>query len=603
MRALSNRSREALGLAQAPVYASGSLPTEQVSGDAAASSQSVAPQSDTLAHVDGSVGDLPTGAVVEAPDGVAIVDGPEPVSRPADEAPGEVDERPSYLARLSLSPEDRGLDLRRLDNLRTLMALVHAGTLRQRRAATLRLGELLQEPRGLPADQVKLALETLTQLRKFDIAYELSVVCAQLPGAEGRRARAARKAWDPLVATVAADVQGFWEGELADEPISALHIDQQVQLLVRTRDLPDELIRHLGAVIEGADGRTELSQRASLVGALLHAGDPRLLPSLRLVLVRGESELVRPAARALARTEDPRVHATLAFAYERTPRADLRLALAGALGMVGDTRGLEYVRQILSQSDSPLLSRALQALDSLGSSEDVQRVIDLLERSEPDILMAAVRTLHRLGDGRVLVPLARLRQETERSALRAEIEETRLAVLSRLELLGEEAPPDDAANELFKTTKRAASVMHRDPAWLRVRAEWSLWVGYLFRLVGAHRKAVGRFEEAATLRPAWVMPVLAMALAFARRGEYALALSRFRRALEINSGYVEQHPTAVRHLAHSFLRRAEAVELDGRHDIAFGLLEEALALDLRRAPSGLRFALSQRHEVLRTRAA
>jgi hypothetical protein len=52
-------------------------------------------------------------------------------------------------------------------------------------------------------------------------------------------------------------------------------------------------------------------------------------------------------------------------------------------------------------------------------------------------------------------------------------------------------------------------------------------------------------------------------------------------------------------LAQSFLQRAEVVAGAGRADVARGLLEEALALDLRRAPSNLRYALSHRLDALR----
>lgn len=511
------------------------------------------------------------------------------------------DNRASYLMRLATDTEERGTDLRRIDDLRTLVAVVHAGTLRQRRAATLRLGELLREPRSLPGDQVRSVTDTLIHLRKFEIAYELSTACAGLTGAEGRRARAGRREWGQLVERVAQEVRDYWDGERAVEPVSLLHGDQLVQLLVRTRDLPDDVMRHLCALIEGTAGTCALADRVTLVAALLNAADSRLVPSLRSALDVGEVELVAPTVRALGRMDDPRVHPILRSAYERMVKAEQRLAVAGALGMVGDHRGHGYVREVLAGEDVSLLPLALHALDSLGTSEDVLAVTSMLERPEAEVLTAAVRTLSRIGDSRAILPLSKLWQGAERSALRAEVEEARAAILSRMELLGEELPEEDVAAEMFATTKHAALSRHRDPAVRRLRAKWSVTVGYLFRALGAHHKAVASFEAAAALRPAWATPVLAVALAYSRHGKYAQALATFRRALEIDREQVEKHPTAVRHMAQSFLRRAEAVEMDGRHDIAFGLLEEALSLDLRKAPSGLRFALSQLHEVLRVR--
>lgn len=513
------------------------------------------------------------------------------------------DNRTSYLMRLTTGTEERGMDLGRLDDLRTLIAVARAGTLRQRRAAALRLGELLRDPRGLPGDQVRQATDNLVHLRKFEIAYELSQACAQLPGAEGRRARAGRKEWDRLVEVVTERVLSFWDGQTTGEPILALHGDQRAQLLARARDLPALILMHLCAVIEGSEGATDLTARRAMLAALQNAGDPRLVPSLRSVLVDGaDSELVRPAARALGRIDDPRVHPILKRAYEKAVRAEHRLSLAAALGMVGDARGLPYVREVLDGGDTVLLPHALAALDHLGTYDDVQAVTQLMGHTDPTISMAAVRTMGRIGDSRALMPLSRLLAQTDRSALRAEIEETQAAVYARLELLGEEPPPADAASETFDTTKMAAMVRVRDPAWLRMRASWSLFVGYLWLALGMRHKAVGRFEAAAAMRKEWVTPVLAVAMVYARVENHAQALASFRRALEIDRGEVECHPGAVRYLAQAFLRRAEAVAHDGRADIAFGLLEEALALDLRKAPSGLRFALSERHEALKARA-
>jgi hypothetical protein len=50
-------------------------------------------------------------------------------------------------------------------------------------------------------------------------------------------------------------------------------------------------------------------------------------------------------------------------------------------------------------------------------------------------------------------------------------------------------------------------------------------------------------------------------------------------------------------LAMTYLRRAEAVEREGRLLIARGLVEEALSYDLRRASAEARLALGERHEA------
>ena len=92
-----------------------------------------------------------------------------------------------------------------------------------------------------------------------------------------------------------------------------------------------------------------------------------------------------------------------------------------------------------------------------------------------------------------------------------------------------------------------------------------------------------------------------MGLAFVRRREHAQALNAFRRALTADRQRVERNPLVVGPVARAYLRRAEEVERDGRHDIARGLVAEALALDLRRAPSEVRFELQRLSESLSRR--
>ena len=85
----------------------------------------------------------------------------------------------------------------------------------------------------------------------------------------------------------------------------------------------------------------------------------------------------------------------------------------------------------------------------------------------------------------------------------------------------------------------------------------------------------------------------------ARNERPGQALSAFRRALESDKTWVERNVFAIRTLVRIFLRRSEEVEKSGRVDIARGLVEEALSLDLRRVPGELRFELSRRQEQMR----
>jgi tetratricopeptide (TPR) repeat protein len=509
--------------------------------------------------------------------------------------------RTSYLVRLGTGVSEPSLDLQQLGDARTLLAVCRAGTLFQRRAALLRLGELIDSPQQLSADQLARVVEALPQLRRFDVAYELSRVCAALPGAAGRDARAQRKAWDGLVLRVMQDLAAYWDGERNAEPLAELRGEERVLLLARCRDLPDAALGHITAILENAAASGGPGERAALLAALQNSGDRRLLPTLCSLLNPPAAELVAPAARGLCRIEDPRVHPLLKACYERAVIAEQRLALAGALGTLGDTRGLPYVRSVLEGDVEALKPLALDALADLGTGDDAQALA--LDKLSGAALKKGIRVLEQVGDGRALESLGRLELNGARSALQADIEDAAAAIRARLELLGEEAPPAQAAAAAFDTAKMAVLRRRQDPATVRMRARWSLWLAQIWAFVGSRGRAVARFETAAALRPEWVTPVISLSLLYARAENHTQTLASFRRALDIERPAVEGHTAAVCALAQAFLRRSEAVERDGRYDIAFGLLEEALALDLRRVPSGLRMALSQRHEALRAREA
>ena len=355
-------------------------------------------------------------------------------------------------------------------------------------------------------------------------------------------------------------------------------------------DLPEVIIRHLAAVIEGTDGVTSRVGRYELIASLRYAGEPALVPCLRSVLEGKEAELLIPVVRALGHIGDFRVHAVLRSAYERTLLPEHRIALAGALGVNGDTRGADYVREILRDRDPRLIGYALETLANVGSREDCQMIAEFLDSDDPMLVTTAVRTLGRIGDSQALVPLLRLREKTNSSALRAAIEDAETSIHSHMELLGEEPPPSKAASEAFDTAKMAVMDRGAGPIKVGFSARWSLFLGHFWLFVGSISKAVARFEAAASLRPGWVVPVVAMAMAYSRHELYAQALIAFRRVLEINRPVVEQSPARIGALARSFLRRADIVERSGRADIAYGLLEEVLNLDLRKAPSGLRIA-------------
>ena len=510
--------------------------------------------------------------------------------------------RASFMLRLPATISTPGLSVNRLDDVRTLLLMMRAGGLFQRRAAVLRMGELLAADAPIASDSRKRALDTLNHQRRSDVGYEAGKVLAALSGAEGRAARADRRLRNELATLVESRVLAFWEGEASSEPFSELSAEERALLLPRGRELSELLSRHLSALIEGGAGTTNASfPLRVLVMLLQHAGDPRLLPALRSMLYAQDTAVFEPCLRALANIDDPRVPPLLRDAYDRATRAEDRLRLAGALGVHGDARGLAYVRTVLAEKDPTLMLPAVEALAELGGSDDLQGLVDLLEHDNPQVVRAAVVALGRTAHARALVPLSELRSRVSRSALRADIEEAESAVIARTELLGEDPRSINAASLAWDTRRMVARVRTRDPAWVRARARLYHGAAYVWLVLGAVRRAAARFEAAAVLRPGWMPPVLALAMLHARSQDVAQALAAFRRALDIDRAMVEVDAHAVTALAKAFLRRAEAMEREGRLDIARGLIEEALSYDLRRARAEIRLALTERRDAHRMR--
>lgn len=526
-------------------------------------------------------------------------EGPALPAADPEEAEGEelptVPADSSLLGRIEAGGRDR-IVVDELD-LSTLLGLVRAGTLRQRRAALRSVGDRLE---GLSREEIRLVTQTLEAIRDVEIDEDIARVRERIGGPIGRKARAERERWRRALAAIEEAIDAFWKGERAVEPISDLPGDERALLLLRARELPDSVVHHLTAVLEGDDGVSSRDDRRAMLESIRYSGDPRLVPSLIALLDSGSAAIVQEAARALRRIDDPRVRPALRRAYERIVVDVTRSVLAGALGGHDDKRGLEYVRDLLDREDVEVRVAALEALETLGGAEDTERVAALLEdrRLAPN----AVVTLGRIGDGRALQPLRELEARTKVSAMLAAIEDARAAILTRMELRGEDVDSEAEAAEVGGIQKASDEKRPRTSFGAKVRALRYFLMGQLWIAFGGTGPGVARLERAAQLRPDWARPWVAIAMSHARRSLHAKALAAFRRAIEIDRRLVERNPIFVRALAQCFLRRAEQVEREGRRDVARGLLGEVLDLDLRRAPSAVRFELQRRRKALQRAA-
>ena len=520
---------------------------------------------------------------------------PEAAQHPSVRPPTAVAADPSFLGRLSASGTD-GLSVECIEDLPTILAVLRAGSRRQRRAALERLRERLRDRRLLHNDAVRKAIQTITELRDVELGQELAQARAELPGAQGRQARHEHDQWKRLAQRVESAIQVFWDGQSNVEPIQRLPGDQRALLLMRVSELPDVVAHHISAIIEGNDGWVPFDSRIGLISSLRYATDPRLVPALISVVEAERGELVARAARVLGGIDDARIHPALAERFERSFVNEERIALAGALGMHGDCRGLGEVRGSLEETQPQLLLQSLEAMESLGSSENTDLVVRFLGHSDAAIAIQAARTAARIGDGRALDELTEMHDSTPVPALRAAIEDALSAIAARMELRGEEAVTIDWSEVGNKPALRKGA---RDSLPIIVFGWRDYFMGRVWLLLGRTTWANARFESAAARRNDWAVPLIGIGMAFARREQYALALPAFRRAIEVDRPRIERNPILVRAMAKSFLHRAEQVEREGREDVARGLVGEVLTLDLRRAPGTVRFELKRKHDVLR----
>lgn len=483
-----------------------------------------------------------------------------------------------------------------LGDVETLLGLLRAGSLRQRRAALERL-VAMHAVRELSPDELERLADLTGRTGDHDLELELAEARERLGGGPARAIRAARERWAKLAADTQAAVRSYWEGERSEEPFADMPGDDRAELFLRARELPDLLISHVAAILEGDVGEQDRALQREILTSLRHAGDHRLVPTLLILLRQGGQELAMEAARALRGTLDPRVGPALAEQYERARHDGPKALIAGALGEHGDARGREYVRSLLARDEASLVEVALEALETLGTVEDTPAIAKRLEHDDERVVHRAIRALHRVADGRGLKALHALARSPKAARHMAELEEARETILARVDLRGEEVEPDDTSAIRLVPEERPVRVGGK-----RFAAWRSYLIGQLWLAVGALQRGRQRLERAARLRPGWVWPHLTLGMAFARKRQHALALAAFRRAIEIDRERVERQPLAIRAATRCFLRRAEQVAGDGRVDVARGLVAEARELDLRRVDRALRFELERRWDALRRAA-
>lgn len=482
-----------------------------------------------------------------------------------------------------------------LADARTLELVVRGGPLRSRRAALVRLATLLDEERFEPETVAHLDA-LFSALRDLDLAGALGAARRKLPGAAGREARAEDDAVVSLAERLTSAIRAFWEGEAFEEPFAALEPEARALLCTRLPRAPDLVVAHLGALLDGSAPGLEPPARLEILRMLRHAADPRLVPTLGALLCSRRSETVLASARALSRIEDPRVRPLLEGALSGAAAPHERAVLAGALGRAGDVGGAVWARRLLSATDAAARRAALEAMTVLATSADVDALAAIALDADVATARLCVAALGRTGDVRALAVLRRLRARGAPS-LEADLDDAESVLAAQIELRGE-AVPARAPDSSLTTQGRAA--LRGAPLGLGSRVlgalDWAL--GGLWSWLGARARAMAHFRRAAARIPGWAAPLVALAEALFTSGDSASALAAIRRAIDADRSWVEAHARAVGLVSRVFLRRAEETARGGLRDVARGLLEEVLSLDLRRAPAALRFELERRLSAL-----
>lgn len=516
---------------------------------------------------------------------------PEPARRTSGPPVAAADA--SFLSRLGAG----GREVSQIDDLDTLFGVLEGGSLAQRRAAALRI-EARIDSGELAPEELERVEHALSAPRDPDVAWEVLRARAALPGAAGRDARNEHDAFEALVSRLGDRVRGFWEEDRPREPLSEIGAEDLATLALRARELPDAIAVHVAAVLEGTDGLSDLGARVRLASVFRSAADPRLVPALVALVTDRSPELAREAVRALGRIDDPRVRPVLVRALERSADPVTRALAAGALGLGGDARGLGLLRTMIDTGDRQAQRAAVEGIVEIATMEDVERLTRLLARADLGLSTHTVRALGRIGDGRAVGPLRARAAQDPPPAVQSEIEAALRSITAQMELRGEGAPPE-ATGAGITGKKAALRAPERAGLGTRLLSGLDVFFGRLWLTFGAIDRALAAFESAAARRPGWALPHAAIALAQVRRGRPAPALAAFRRALSSDRAYIEAHSRVVRMLARTFLRRAEEMERSGRRDVALGLLEEVVALDLRRVEEPVRFEIARRAERLR----
>ena len=110
----------------------------------------------------------------------------------------------------------------------------------------------------------------------------------------------------------------------------------------------------------------------------------------------------------------------LSAALKSWPRAEMRAAAAGALGIIGDSRAVEQLCSALKDADPNVREAAAQALGSIGDSRAVEPLIETAKDKTANVRRTVAVALGRIDDPRAAALVASLPREALPVAAAAE---------------------------------------------------------------------------------------------------------------------------------------------------------------------------------------
>lgn len=490
----------------------------------------------------------------------------------------------SFLGQLEAVTRGARVGIDDLDDVPTLIAVLRGGSLRQRRAAVQRIRALASTLVERDREEAERALSAM---RDEGLGMELAHARAALSSGDVSELQAEEALAASTLSSLSARVAHYNDDEGASEPFSTLDAETLARVGAHFRNAPETLVAHVSSILEGALSVPE-EARVALLSALRTSGDTRLVAVLGALLDSPSRELALESARALGMMDSQAAHQLLQEAYRaRTTPAD-RAVLGGALALHGDVSARNELRETMRADDPKARLAAVDAIGSIATSEDFDPLASWLGTGTLALDRALIRSLGKLGDARGLRLLREFRETERGRALLSELDDAMQSIRAQMELRGERDAPQ----------ARVAPIIVRSQSslWGRARCLFHVLIADILRRTGSPVRALRRLDLAISIARDVADPWVLKGLILEARHADAEALSIWRRAIEIDRDVVQRR--AIRALSRTFLRRAEAMRQEGRRDVARGLLDEVLSLDLSRAPIALQQAIRRERERL-----